>query len=422
MTQTLASQVKTYYIHVGDQKVPLPPGVTVAKWSEERTHCQNPRIRAFLGCIQMLGGVMESNYAILHCSPERLLEIWRKVREVTDLMLEELAPLLEKPSNLPALDDARSTAKVALEMLGETEIKALRALPEEVPPDRMMEVRKQLCVSIGKLHNFLQDAFGELMAADPRSLHDADYFLSKRFPQDVEEAEWLHSTVTKLQVYLEELQDERMRSLLPLKAHLRLEQTLPMERTWQPSFRLLSALVNDLTPRLREILALRGIRFQEMETLDRYATQIPIHCQVIIELYDNARRATDLVKSGAAKASARPAVEQGVRDLVTVHEVVAKRIVELIVAVDTVLKDLISFVPLWIDAIEKRRALLLRRGAAHEERQQDRARQFLADDPSYDPDDEAEAESWVQRTGVYAWDDEGEPIDELDDSKATVSA
>lgn len=411
--------MKTYYINVGEQKVPLPPGVTVAEWSEERSRCQNPRIRAFLGCIQMLGGVMESNYAILHCSPERLLEIWRKVREVTDLMLEELAPLLERASRLPTLDDARSTAKVALEMLCETEIKALRALPVEVPPDRMMEVRKQLCVSIGKLHNFLQDAFGELMAADPRSLHDADYFLSKRFPQDVEEAEWLHSTVTKLQVFLEDLQEQRHRSLLPMVAHLELEQTLPTTRTWEPSRSLLAALVEDLTPRLREILALRGIRFQEMETLDRYATQIPIHCQVILELYDNARKATDRVKSGAAKASVRPALEQGVRDLVMVHEVVTERIVELIRSVDTVLKDLISFVPLWIDAIEKRRALLLRRGAAHEERQ--RASAFGLDE-THDPDDEAEAESWVQRTGIYSWDEDGEPIDELDDSKAAVSA
>jgi len=273
--------MKTYYINVGDQRVPLPPGVTVAEWSKERTHCQNPRIRAFLGCIQMLGGVMESNYAILHCSPERLLEIWRKVREVTDLMLEELAPLLEKPSRLPVLEDARATAKVALEMLGETEITALRALPVEVPVDRMMEVRKQLCVSIGKLHNFLQDAFGELMAADPRSLHDADYFLSKRFPQDVEEAEWLHSTVTKLQVFLEQLQEERMRSLLPLQAHLRLEQTLPTARTWEPCSTLLTALVDDLAPRLREILALRGIRFQEMETLDRYATRPDVREKLI---------------------------------------------------------------------------------------------------------------------------------------------
>jgi hypothetical protein len=290
----------------------------------------------------------------------------------------------------------------------------LRALPVDVPADRMMEVRKQICISIGKLHNFLQDAFGELMAADPRSLHDADYFLSKRFPQDVEEAEWLHSTVAKLQVFLEQLQEQRLVSLLPLLEHLEREQTLPTARAWESSRRLLVALADDLTPRLREILALRGIRFQEMETLDRYATQIPIHCQVILELYGNARIATDRVKSGAAQAAVRPAQEQGVRDLVTVHEVVTKRLAELIRVVDTVLKDMVSFVPLWIDAIEKRRALLLRRGAAQEERYRLDA---LSREEALDPDDEAEAESWAQRTGVYSWAEDTDE-DALDDSRA----
>ncbi|MDA8018314.1 MAG: hypothetical protein MPN21_12780 [Thermoanaerobaculia bacterium] len=407
--------MKTYYLTVGDQRVALPPGVTLARWSEERKHCQNPRIRAFLGCIQMLADVMESNYAILHCSPERLLEIWRKVREVTDLMLGELAPLLEIPSCLPALDDARATAKVALDMLAETEITVLRSLPVEVPADSMLEVRKQLCVSIGKLHNFLQDAFGELMAADPRSIHNADYFLSKRFPQDVEEAEWLHSTVNKLQVFLEDLHEERCRSLIPMLDYLRREQTLPTARTWEPCKQLLSILVDDLTPRLREILALRGIRFQEMETLDRYTATIPIHCSIILELYDNARHATDRVKSAAARASARPAIEQGVHDLVTVHEVVTARIVELACDVDTVLKDLISFVPLWIDAIEKRRALLLRRGPLNGE-QQRAVHQILTQDETHDPDDEAVAESWAKRTGIYSWDDEEDEEESRDGS------
>ncbi|MEO1369225.1 MAG: hypothetical protein AAFX50_18760, partial [Acidobacteriota bacterium] len=106
-----------HFIRVGDKEIPLPDGVTVADWSRERTYWQNPRIRAFLGCIRMLGGVMESNYAILHCSPERLAEIWRKVREVSDLLLTQLAPLLDNPSPFPALEEARSHAEVSLTLL-----------------------------------------------------------------------------------------------------------------------------------------------------------------------------------------------------------------------------------------------------------------------------------------------------------------
>lgn len=352
-------------IQVGDQEVPLPEGVTLAEWSEERTYRQNPRIRAFLGCIQMLAGVMESNYAILHCSPERLLEIWRKVREVAELMLEELAPLLEEASPLPQLDEARETARTALELLRDTEIAELLAMPvdTQAKPAERIAVRKQLCVTIGQLHNFLQDAFGEIMAADPRSLHDADYFLSKRFPQDVEEAEWLHATVTKLRDYLSgDLEVERQTVLQPMMQTLRREQTVPTARAWESTRLLLERLVHELTPRLREVLALRGIRFEEMETLDRYASEIPSDCLIVLEVFDVARAATDKVKE--LTAATRPAREQGVRDLVTVHAVTTARLLARMEAIDSTLQDLISFVPIWIDFIEKRRALLLRRGAA----------------------------------------------------------
>ena len=59
------------YIRVRENQLTLPDGVTVAHWGLEKVTTQNPRIRAFLGCIKLLGGVLESNYAILHCSPER---------------------------------------------------------------------------------------------------------------------------------------------------------------------------------------------------------------------------------------------------------------------------------------------------------------------------------------------------------------
>ena len=42
-------------------------------------------------------------------------------------------------------------------------------------------------ITIGKLHGFLVDTLGEILAADPRSQHDVDYFLARKFPRDVEE-------------------------------------------------------------------------------------------------------------------------------------------------------------------------------------------------------------------------------------------
>ncbi len=63
---------------------------------------------------------------------------------------------------------------------------------------QLPEVRKLLCVSIGKIHPFLRNTLGEILANDPRSRHDADYFLSRRFAKDIEESEWLYSSVFEL--------------------------------------------------------------------------------------------------------------------------------------------------------------------------------------------------------------------------------
>lgn len=138
-------------IRVGEQEIALPEGVTVAEWGLERVTVQNPRIRAFLGCIKLLGGVLESNYAILHCSPERLQEIWRKVRKVTELIRTKIAPLLHVPSRIPDLETARRRAKDSYVLLNESVLKSLDPYPETVAPHRLMELRKLLCVSIGQL-------------------------------------------------------------------------------------------------------------------------------------------------------------------------------------------------------------------------------------------------------------------------------
>ncbi|MEL7059518.1 MAG: hypothetical protein AAGN46_05780 [Acidobacteriota bacterium] len=349
-----------HFIHVGDERVALPEGVTLAEWSRERTYWQNPRIRAFLGCIRMLGGVMESNYAILHCSPERLIEIWRKVREVSELMLTQVTPLLDNPSCCPELEDARATAESSLTLLADTVLADLERFPtHDVPADQRIEVRKLLCVSIGKIHAFLQDTFGRLMAADPRSRFDADYFLSRRFPQDVEEAEWLHATVEKLRTYLAGLDAAREEVLTPVARRLRDEQTLPSPGEWRPVASILHRLLDELTPRLREVLALRGIRFHEMEILDRYAVEIPNACRLLDELFEVGRHAADEVKNLAGVE--RLAREQVIQDLVTMHAVFAGRASDLLHQIDTALRDLRAFVPLWLEGIERRRALLLKR-------------------------------------------------------------
>ena len=355
-----------HVIQVGNQQVALPEGVSALDWSLERVNYQNPRIRSYLGCIRLIEGVLESNYALLHCSPERLLDIWSKVRKVAALIRTQLSPLLEAASRIPRLEEARQSAGMALLMLNDHVLRGLERFPEEVPPDQLMEVRKLLCVSIGQVHSFLHDTFGEVMAADPRSLHDADYFLSRRFPRDIDEAEWLHSTLVRLGEYLASLEVSRERHLSAVSDHIRRDEAVPSLAAWEPTADFLEVLLNGLTPKLKEVLALRGVRFYEMEILDRHAFEIPHRCRGVLELHEATLEAVDGIKAAVGRTHAEK--EQGVRDLIWCHAAFGRRIATQLAEIDTVLRDLVAFVPLWIEAVEKRRALLLRKALEEGER------------------------------------------------------
>jgi hypothetical protein len=349
-------------IQVGNHQVALPEGVTVADWALERLHWQNPRIRAFLGCIRLLEGVQESNYSLLHCSPERLLDIWSKVRRLSDLIRSRLAPLLGGTSRIPGLEDARLSAALSLEFLAGHVLDRLDRVPEPVPSDQLTEIRKLLCISIGQLHAFLHDTFGEIMAKDPRSLHDSDYFLSRRFPQDIEEAEWLHGTVTRLQEYVSRLEQVRPTHLAAVAAAMRQTHTLPLAANWEGTRVLVDVLLNGLSPKLREVLALRGVRFQEMEILDRYSVEIPTHCRILGELFESSSSAVAAI--GRSPGTTPPERAQATRDQLAAQAAASQRIAELLGLLDTVLRDLTAFLPLWLRGIEKRRAMLLRRTSA----------------------------------------------------------
>ena len=346
-------------IQVGNHQIELPEGVTALDWALERVNFQNPRIRAFLGCIRLIEGVLESNYALLHCSPERLLDIWSKVRQVTVLIRTRLAPLLDVPSRMPRLEEARHSAGMALVFLDDQVLAGIDRFSDEVPEEQLLEIRKLLCVSIGQIHSFLHDTFGEVMAADPRSLHDADYFISRRFPRDIEEAEWLQSTLLKLQEYLAELEAARPHHLSVLANKLRREETIPSRAAWEETKAFLEALLSGLTPKLKEVLSLRGVRFYEMEILDRYTYDVPARCRVLLELYETGIEAIDGIRESVG--ATREEREQGVRDLMRCHAAFGRRMAAQMTEVDKALRDLVAFIPLWLEAIEKRRALLLRR-------------------------------------------------------------
>jgi hypothetical protein len=349
-------------IQVGAQLVQLPDGVTALDWALERVNFQNPRIRAFLGCIRLLDGVLESNYALLHCSPERLLDIWQRVRQVARLIRGRIAPLLEVPSPIPTLEEARQNAEMALKLLEHEVLRQLDRFPDEVAPEQLLDIRKLLCVAIGQIQAFLQDTFGELMAKDPRSLHDADYFLSKKFPKDIEEAEWLHATLLRLRDFLDRLDAIRPAQLTAPAERMRREEAVIPRGAWEETSVFLQAVLLELVPKLKEVLALRGVRFYELEILDRCTLDIPARCHALNATYDAAAEAVTRMKEMAGPTRSREEREQNVNDLLACHAVFARRLSRLMSDLDDSLRDLVAFIPIWLEGVEKRRALLLRRG------------------------------------------------------------
>lgn len=345
-------------IQVGNQQIALPEGVSVSEWGLEKVTVQNPRIRAFLGCIKLLGGVLESNYAILHCSPERLQEIWRKVRKVAELIRIKIAPLLRLESRIPSLEAARERAGVAYELLHGSVLAQLDDYPETVAPHRLMELRKLLCMSIGQLHSFLQDTFSELAANDPRSgPHDADYYLSRRFSEDIDEAEWLHATVGRLQRHMEHLMKVLPVDLGTLAEQLSEQKTICHHHTWENVKTFLDLLNSSLAPKLREVLALRGIRFSEMEIIDRYSQDLPMRCRLLVEIHDMGSQAIEEIQANVGMSHVE--LEQCGLDLKTCHAVVSRHMTAHMSEIDRMLRDLQAFLPLWYEGISKRRALML---------------------------------------------------------------
>ena len=197
----------------GLDELELPRHVTREMWALERRTGQNPRIRAYLGCTRMIEEVLDSNYALLNCSPERLRKIWSHVRETCATMRTELAPTLVVRSAIPELELAREHAEEAFRELSDGLLREIDSYPERFSQEQLPAVRDLLCRGIGRIYAFLRDSFGELMAADPRSRHGADYFLSKRFAQDIEASEWLYSSVYELCDYLDGLEKVSVRAL-----------------------------------------------------------------------------------------------------------------------------------------------------------------------------------------------------------------
>lgn len=339
------------------------------EWSLERVQWQNPRIRALLGCVRRLEGVLESNFAILHCSPTRLLEIWDTVRQVCQVLRTDVTDLMANPSTLPELDRAVASARDKLRFLDSEVFNHLDRFSERPGELEFDDLRRTLCVAIGKLHGFLVDTLGEILAADPRSRHDVDYFLARKFPRDVEEAEWLLTSVNRLDDDLRGFNSVRHANLGSVIDQTRSTGRLPARPSWLRLVAYLDEIETGLAPRLMGIMGLRGIRIDELDVLQAHGVQLPESCRRAVELYEIAGG----VLEGLA-ASLRQVEDETARAAIDgVERVLCSRMTRYLQDVEDELRDLAAFVPLWLRSVEQRRALILR------------AREEPTDEPEEDP-------------------------------------
>jgi len=328
-------------------------GVAAADWGMERRRWQNPRIRSLLGCIRMLEEARESNFAILHCSLWRLLDIWRQVQRVNSALREDLAPLLQAQSKLPSIEEASSEVWDSLSTLEKDVLSDLDRFPERPPEEQHAELRTCLCAATGRLHTFLHDALGRILAADPRSRHDVDYFLSRDFAREADETEWLDRHPARLGDYLHRLDQHRPANLTAVADQIELDQRLPSSDTWHSAAVFLDELSKALIPMLKETLALRGTRIEELQVMDMYAVIIATQCRVLDELFETGHATVERLQTGNGE-DASPAVE-------TVQAVVGEQIVHRMRELDTHIRDLVTFIPVWRANIGKRRAFILGR-------------------------------------------------------------
>ncbi len=325
---------------------------------------QNERIRSLLGIQRLLEEVFDGDYAVFHCSPVRLEQIWRQVRRVSGLLRGKLAGLLAEPSRVPDLEAARRNLEAALELLSRTVLDPLEAHPLDIPAAREAEVRRLLCASVGKVQGFVQNAFREILAADPRSVDNRDYFFSRRFARDVEESGWLYRSVSGLRDFITQIEREGEATLAPAVQRLRIEETLPPPAIWAAIEDYL-VLLDELAAKLKRVVALPGIRVHELEILGRYDQELPEKCFRLREAYGVGRAVVDALRG--ASSPNHPARGQAVVDLVVCHATVATRLASLAADLHAIVLDLAAFFPLWLQNLGRRRALEFYRPAEEDE-------------------------------------------------------
>ena len=327
----------------------LPEGVSAADWALERVRAQNPCIRTVLQCLHLLERVDSFNYFILHCSPDQLTRLRGRVERVIALFEREGLPCLREASCIPQLAAAREATAAAYEDLWRS---GSEELGDGRPPAGSgigSTARTALSRTIGQLHGMLEDAFGRLMAADPRSRHDAGYFLSQQFARHVTETETLYGLVFDLEAFLRGQGTVGTRAMSTLATTLIRGGTPPARAAWAPVVQFLRLVREELLPRLEALVVMQGIRFNEARVLDELGLRLRVLGEVILEQQTNlteiaVRAGREVVSDAAAMGS---------------RLILSQRLGSKLLDFEIQYRALREFVPTWLQNLETRRALML---------------------------------------------------------------
>jgi hypothetical protein len=138
---------------------------------------------------------------------------------------------------------------------------------------------------------------------------------------------------------------------------MREERMIPPQPAWEQTRKLLDPLLEDLMPKLKEVLSLRSVRVNDMETLNAHSSSISSDCRSLLEVYAVGRGVIDELKQIAGPTLDER--EKRVDALVRCHWVVSERMFELLSRLQASLRTLAEYIADWKVGIEGRRSLML---------------------------------------------------------------
>ena len=105
------------------------------------------------------------------------------------------------------------------------------------------------------------------------------------------------------------------------------------------------------------ILGLRGIRLSELELLDRHASVLPSMCLTLHELHASANAI--LANIEEQLASEGHSIKMGFA-VEAANAAIANRMLKMMREIHNQIRDLTTYLPVWRQCIENRRAMMLR--------------------------------------------------------------